>query len=58
MHIAPICFKYIKLFLVIVLVFASYSYGADKHYDIPLEGSPSIGPVDAALTIVEFLDYQ
>ncbi|MEE9612100.1 MAG: hypothetical protein V3W19_12660, partial [Desulfatiglandales bacterium] len=53
-----ICFRYIELFLLLLFVIVSYSFGADRRYDIPLKGSPSIGPVDAALTIVEFLDYQ
>lgn len=29
-----------------------------RRYDIPTEGSYSIGPEDAAITIVEFSDYQ
>ena len=31
---------------------------AEKRYQIPLENSPSIGPADAPVTIVEFLDFQ
>jgi protein-disulfide isomerase len=27
-------------------------------YDVPVDGDPSIGPEDAAVTIIEFSDYQ
>ena len=30
----------------------------EKRYQIPLENSPSIGPADAPVTMVEFLDFQ
>lgn len=42
--------------LALVLLWASQSPGA--RFEVPLEGSPSCGPEDAAVTIVEFLDYQ
>ncbi len=29
-----------------------------KRYTIPIEGSPSMGPQNAPVTIVEFIDYQ
>jgi hypothetical protein len=31
---------------------------ADVRYDVPAGDSPSIGPANAPVTIVEFLDYQ
>lgn len=29
-----------------------------KRYDVPVDGSPSIGPAKADITIIEFIDYQ
>jgi len=38
---------------------AGHAQGAaEKRYTIPVENSPSIGPADAPVTIVEFLDFQ
>lgn len=31
---------------------------AETRYSIPLEDSPSIGPQNAPVVLVEFLDYQ
>jgi hypothetical protein len=50
-------FGYIFILCIMVLP-ASFSYADIKRVQVPLEGSPSKGPVDAAVTIVEFLDYQ
>jgi len=47
-----------KLLLFLSVALVPFSHSADMRYHIPIEGSPSVGPIDAALTIVEFLDYQ
>jgi hypothetical protein len=31
---------------------------ADQRYSVPLEDSPYLGPENATVTIVEFLDFQ
>jgi hypothetical protein len=48
----------VQVLFAIVLLYPAISYGAEKRYDIPIEGSPSMGPENATVTIVEFLDYQ
>lgn len=50
-------FKYSVLALVLFF-FPALSSGEVKRFDIPLEGSPSMGAEDAPVVIVEFLDYQ
>lgn len=48
-----------KAFFVVLLLFiASYSYADEKRYNVPIEDSPILGPADAPVTIIEFLDYQ
>ncbi len=42
----------------VLLCILSYSYADEKRYVVPLEDSPSCGPQKAAVTIIEFLDYQ
>lgn len=45
--------------LLATMVFGNSGGGfAETRYRIPLEGSPSIGPEQAPVVLVEFLDYQ
>jgi len=38
---------------------ASLSSAAeDRRYDVPIGDSPVLGPADAPVTIIEFLDFQ
>lgn len=49
----------IKALIAGVLIFVfSNCYAEEKRYVVPLDDSPSCGPKNAAVTIVEFLDYQ
>jgi hypothetical protein len=49
--------RHLLLFLIALLVGTS-AFAEIKRYDVPLQGSPSCGPENAPVTIVEFLDYQ
>lgn len=42
----------------IACIFALPASAEEARYKIPLEDSPFIGPVDAPIVMVEFLDYQ
>jgi protein-disulfide isomerase len=44
--------------LAVALTFVSPAVAADKRYEIPLADSPTFGPADARVTIVEFMDFQ
>lgn len=46
-----------NLSLVFLLLIAVPSI-AEERYTIPSENSPSYGPENAPVTIIEFLDYQ
>ncbi len=51
--------KFLFTMLVSLCVFLSENVCADeKRFDVPLADSPTIGPADAPVTIMEFLDYQ
>lgn len=44
--------------IVLSLLAAAPAAGAEVRYAVPAGDSPSIGPANAPVTIVEFLDYQ
>ncbi|HEY6000807.1 MAG TPA: hypothetical protein VI078_16090 [bacterium] len=50
---------WLVLLAALALPVAALAQGAEeKRYTIPLENSPSVGPADAPVTMVEFLDFQ
>ncbi len=48
-----------KLTFIVMFFFLAVSASAEeKRYTVPLGDSPSIGPPDAPVTIIEFIDFQ
>jgi hypothetical protein len=45
-------------FLILLLCLAGYSQAVEKRYSVPIGDSPAMGPADAPVTIIEFLDFQ
>ena len=43
---------------VFLLLFLTTASAADKRISVPLGDSPSMGPENAPVTIVEFIDFQ
>ena len=41
-----------------VLLSGSLAFPADKRVTVPIGDSPSMGPENAPVTIVEFIDFQ
>ena len=44
--------------LSVILLTSSLASGAEKRFSVPIGDSPTAGPADAPVTIVEFLDFQ
>ena len=48
-----------RLVFAVLLLFLTFPAAADeKRYSVPIGDSPSMGPADAPVTIIEFLDFQ
>ncbi|MFA6148552.1 MAG: hypothetical protein WC899_10115 [bacterium] len=52
------CTQRPALWIVLSLLAAFPAGAAEVRYVVPAGDSPSIGPANAPVTIVEFLDYQ
>ena len=48
----------LAVWIVLTLLAAVPAGASDVRYAVPAGDSPSIGPANAPVTIVEFLDYQ
>ena len=42
----------------LIFLFAGHVAAEDRRYPVPINDSPEIGPEDAAVTMIEFLDFQ
>ena len=48
-----------KLVVIFAVILASaLVYGEEKRFSVPIDDSPTAGPADAPVTIIEFLDFQ
>jgi hypothetical protein len=46
------------VFTVLLLLFPLAGGADDRRYDVPIGDAPYIGPADAPVTIIEFIDFQ
>ncbi|MDH4230791.1 MAG: hypothetical protein OEW04_02050 [Nitrospirota bacterium] len=47
-----------KLMILLLLLVAAVSYAAEKRFVVPVGDSPSYGPDNALVTVIEFIDFQ
>jgi hypothetical protein len=50
--------KMTMLAALLLLIVALTSTAAERRITVPIEDSPSLGPENAPVTIVEFIDFQ
>ena len=46
------------LICVFGLLLAGMAHAGEKKIEVPIGDSPSLGPADAPVTIIEFIDFQ
>ena len=47
-----------KLFIILCLLLFSVAQAEEKRTELPVGDSPALGPADAPVTIIEFIDFQ
>jgi hypothetical protein len=47
-----------SLFVILLFLLSGVGGAQEKRFDVPVGDSPSYGPSDAPVTIVEFIDFQ
>lgn len=50
--------RFLFFFLFLLFLLLPSPGAAETRYKVPIGDSPSIGPADAPVVIIEFLDYQ
>lgn len=51
--------RYGLAFLILLFALSPvFAQDSEKRFSVPLEDSPLQGPADAAVTMIEFIDYQ
>ncbi len=56
-EVIPMWRKLLSSFL-LVLFLSSPALADEQRYSIPIDNLPYLGPADAPVTIIEFLDFQ
>jgi hypothetical protein len=46
------------LICIFILLLFGIAHADEKRTDVPIGDSPSMGPADAPVTIIEFIDFQ
>ena len=46
------------MFLLCFMMIASVLHAEEKRFSVPIGDSPVLGPPEAPVTIIEFLDFQ
>ena len=48
----------IKKIVICILLLGGIAQAAEKRTEVPIGDSPTMGPADAPITIIEFIDFQ
>lgn len=43
---------------IVFLLAAAFAQAEEKRFDVPVGDSPVLGPPDAPVTVIEFIDFQ